>query len=80
LLQRTGEKKYEDWYRLFWEFNERYFIDYLHGSWRHELNPQNEPSADIWPGKPDLYHAYQATLLPLLALAPSLATGLARLG
>lgn len=80
LLQRTGDKQYEDWYRLFWEFNEAHFIDYQQGSWRHELNPQNEPSADIWPGKPDLYHAYQATLLPLLALAPSLATGLARLG
>ncbi|WP_397448795.1 AGE family epimerase/isomerase [Pseudomonas sp. NA-150] len=79
LLQRTGDKQYEDWYRLFWEFNETYFIDRLYGSWRHEMNPQNEPSADIWPGKPDLYHAYQATLLPMLALAPSLATGLARL-
>ncbi|MDB5982443.1 MAG: family epimerase/isomerase [Pseudomonas sp.] len=80
LLQRTGDKQYEDWYRLFWEFNETFFIDREHGSWRHELNPDNQPSADIWPGKPDLYHAYQATLLPMLALAPSLATALARLG
>jgi len=80
LLRRTGEKQYEDWYRRFWEFNETFFIDREHGSWRHELNPHNQPSADIWPGKPDLYHAYQATLLPVLALAPSLATALARLG
>ncbi|RMS43706.1 N-acylglucosamine 2-epimerase super protein, partial [Pseudomonas amygdali pv. photiniae] len=48
-----------------------------HGSWHHELNQRNEPSADIWPGKPDLYHAYQATLLPVLPLAPSLASALA---
>ena len=47
------------------------------GSWRHELNPQNKPSADIWAGKPDLYHAYQATLLPVLPLEQSLATALA---
>jgi sulfoquinovose isomerase len=80
LLQRTGEKQYEDWYRIFWDFSETFFIDREKGSWRHELNPQNEPSADIWAGKPDLYHAYQATLLPVLALAPSLATGVARLG
>lgn len=79
LLQRTGEQQYENWYRTFWEFNETLFIDREHGSWRHELNPQNQPSADIWAGKPDLYHAYQATLLPLLPLARSLATALERL-
>ena len=79
LLQRTGEEQYETWYRLFWDFSDTHFIDREHGSWRHELNPANQPSADIWPGKPDLYHAYQATLLPMLPLAQSLATGLARL-
>ena len=31
--------------------------------------------ASVWPGKPDLYHAVQATLLPRLPLAPSLARG-----
>ena len=77
LLQRTHEQQYEDWYRTFWEFNETLFIDLENGSWRHELNPQNQPSADIWAGKPDLYHAYQATLLPVLPLEQSLATALA---
>jgi mannose/cellobiose epimerase-like protein (N-acyl-D-glucosamine 2-epimerase family) len=80
LLQRTDEKQYEDWYRCFWEFNENHFIDRHLGSWHHELSPNNLPSADIWAGKPDLYHAYQATLLPLLPLAPSLASGLAAVG
>jgi mannose/cellobiose epimerase-like protein (N-acyl-D-glucosamine 2-epimerase family) len=79
LLQRTGEEQYETWYRTFWEFNQTLFIDDELGSWRHELNPQNQPSADIWPGKPDLYHAYQATLLPVLPLAQSLATALLRM-
>jgi mannose/cellobiose epimerase-like protein (N-acyl-D-glucosamine 2-epimerase family) len=80
LLQRTDEKQYEDWYRCFWEFNETLFIDRHLGSWHHELNEHNQPSADIWPGKPDLYHAYQATLLPVLPLAPSLASALAGMG
>lgn len=80
LLQSTDEAQYEVWYRRFWEFNETRFMDLQHGSWHHELNPQNQPSADIWAGKPDLYHAYQATVLPLLPLAPSLATGLAAMG
>lgn len=80
LLQRTDEKQYEDWYRCFWEFNETLFIDRELGSWHHELDPRNQPSADIWGGKPDLYHAYQATLLPVLPLAPSLASALAGMG
>ena len=78
LLKRTGDAQYETWYRLFWEFCETNFIDRCNGSWYHELNPQNVPSADIWPGKPDLYHAWQAVLIPRLPLAPSMATALAQ--
>lgn len=77
LLRRTGEAIYEQWYRRFWEFTSSYFIDLQGGSWHHELDNDNHPAASIWPGKPDLYHAYQAVLLPRLALAPSLATALA---
>lgn len=79
LLRRTGETEYEQWYRCFWEFTGRHFIDLHQGSWHHELDPSNRPAASIWPGKPDLYHAYQAVLLPRLALAPSLATALAHM-
>ena len=77
LLQRTGEGLYEQWYRRFWEFIAGHFIDLQGGSWHHELDRHNQPAASIWTGKPDLYHAYQALLLPRLALAPSLATALA---
>nr|WP_288359370.1 AGE family epimerase/isomerase [uncultured Pseudomonas sp.] len=76
LLRRTGESDYEQWYRCFWEFTGRHFIDLCQGSWHHELDTENRPAASIWPGKPDLYHAYQAVLLPRLPLAPSLATAL----
>ncbi|MFW0757323.1 AGE family epimerase/isomerase [Pseudomonas sp. H11T01] len=79
LFKRTGEQQYEAWYRRFWEFCETRLIDRDNGSWHHELDPQNQPSADIWPGKPDLYHAWQAVLLPRLPLAPSMATALAQL-
>jgi len=77
LLRRTGEQAYAVWYQCFWQFIERHFIDRSAGSWHHQLDPANRPAATIWAGKPDLYHAYQAVLLPGLALAPSLATGLA---
>ncbi|MEZ1315379.1 AGE family epimerase/isomerase [Pseudomonas fluorescens] len=79
LFKRTGEAQYETWYRRFWDFCEQYFIDREDGSWHHELNPQNRPSADIWGGKPDLYHAWQAVLIPRLPLAPSMASALAGL-
>ncbi|MFJ4154645.1 AGE family epimerase/isomerase [Pseudomonas sp. NPDC089752] len=78
LLRRTGEPEYARWYRCFWDFIDTHFIDRAAGSWHHELDPANRPAATIWAGKPDLYHAYQAVLLPTLPLAPSLATALAR--
>jgi sulfoquinovose isomerase len=56
-----------------WELAERRFVDRERGSWHHELDPANRPASRIWPGKPDVYHAYQATLLPRLPPAPSLA-------
>ena len=38
--------------------------------------PENRPSGVVWKGKPDTYHAMQATLFPRLPLAPSLAAAL----
>ncbi|APC17919.1 sugar isomerase [Pseudomonas frederiksbergensis] len=78
LLKRTGEAQYETWYRRFWAFSDSCLIDRIHGSWHHELDPQNRPSAQIWGGKPDLYHAWQAVLIPRLPLAPSMASALAQ--
>jgi len=78
LLKRTGEQQYEVWYRCFWEFCEGHFIDRQQGSWHHELGRDNRPAAEIWGGKPDLYHAWQAVLIPRLPLAPSLASALAQ--
>lgn len=74
LHQRTGEASYDDHYRTWWHYIANHVIDLLAGSWHHELDPDNRPAASVWPGKPDLYHAVQATLLPRLPLAPSLAS------
>jgi mannose/cellobiose epimerase-like protein (N-acyl-D-glucosamine 2-epimerase family) len=78
LHRRTGEEEYAAWQRVFWEFAERFLIDPDRGSWYHELDERNRPSSTIWDGKPDVYHAYQATLLPELDLSPSAAVQLAR--
>ena len=54
------------------EFGGWFVIDRAR-AWHHELGASNTPSHDVWPGKPDLYHAFQATVLPVLPLAPGLA-------
>lgn len=74
LWRRTAEARYQQWYQCFWAFIDKHFIDRDRGSWHHELDASNNPAGTLWPGKPDLYHAYQALLLPNLPLAPSLAT------
>jgi mannose/cellobiose epimerase-like protein (N-acyl-D-glucosamine 2-epimerase family) len=58
------------------DFAERHFIDRAHGGWQHELDPENRPSARTWQGRPDVYHALQATLIPGLPVRPSLAGAL----
>ncbi|QWZ08287.1 AGE family epimerase/isomerase [Nocardioides panacis] len=72
----TGEAAYADWYTTWWQHVADCFLDTEHGSWRHELSPRNTPSSVTWAGKPDTYHAFQATLIPRLPLAPTLAAAL----
>ncbi|MFI6583047.1 AGE family epimerase/isomerase [Embleya sp. NPDC050493] len=78
LRDATGDRCYDDWYRTWWSHAETYFLDRARGSWHHELDPGNRPSATVWSGKPDAYHAVQATLLPRLPAAPSAAEALRR--
>ncbi len=77
LHQVTGAPSYADWYRTWWQHIDDHFRDPEHGSWHHELAPDLTPSAVTWAGKPDTYHAFQATLIPRLPLAPTLARALA---
>ncbi|CAL9476849.1 Sulfoquinovose isomerase [Nocardiopsis dassonvillei] len=73
LALHTGDRSLLEYFELWWDYAERYHLDFEHGSWHHELDPDNRPAATVWPGKPDVYHAYQATLLPQLPLSVSLA-------
>jgi sulfoquinovose isomerase len=77
LYRRTGEPAYADAYAQWWDIARRYFIDLDGGSWWHELAPDGHPAGATWPGKPDIYHAYQATLIPVQPPDGSLAGALA---
>ncbi|MBY3792506.1 AGE family epimerase/isomerase [Rhodococcus fascians] len=61
LGRRTGEDRYDNDYRAWWDVAADSFIDLVDGSWHHELDADNRPAATVWSGKPDLYHAVQAT-------------------
>ena len=76
LSSATGDPSYDAWYETWWNHIADVFLDRELGSWRHELDPSNRPSSEVWKGKPDTYHALQATLIPRLPLAPTLAVAL----
>ncbi len=72
----TGDPAYDGWYATWWDHVSAVFLDHQLGSWRHELDPANRPSHTVWTGKPDTYHAFQATLFPRLPLTPTLPAAL----
>lgn len=75
LAATTGQAQYADWYAQWWDYSRTHMIDGT-GSWIHELDARNAPSATVWAGKPDVYHAVQATLLPRLPVWPTIGTAL----
>jgi mannose/cellobiose epimerase-like protein (N-acyl-D-glucosamine 2-epimerase family) len=76
LHRRTGDPRFAADAERWWQHIADNFLDTRSGGWWQELDPSLRPSATIWPGKADLYHSYQALLLPSLPLAPSAATAL----
>ncbi|KQW49208.1 N-acyl-D-glucosamine 2-epimerase [Nocardioides sp. Root1257] len=76
LAQVSGDRVYEICAEQWWGYAERYLVDREHGSWHHELDPANRPASGTWVGKPDVYHAIQATLVPRLPVWPAFARAL----
>ncbi|WP_405405683.1 AGE family epimerase/isomerase [Paracoccus sp. Ld10] len=67
-----------DWYRRLWAFADGHLIDHGRGGWYPELGDDGQPAAAQFTGKPDIYHALQADLLPLAAGVSHQARDLAR--
>ncbi|MCR5302306.1 MAG: AGE family epimerase/isomerase [Lachnospiraceae bacterium] len=64
LYRITKDAKYASDYAMFMEYLDGYVVDHDNGSWFHQLDSKNHVTSTVWPGKPDLYHAVQATLIP----------------
>ncbi|QPC85708.1 AGE family epimerase/isomerase [Mesorhizobium sp. NBSH29] len=67
---------FEEWYRRIWDFTRTHLIDPVHGGWFPELGPDLKPITRVFEGKPDLYHALQACLIPLVPTTGSVTRGL----
>ena len=67
----TKDEKYLDDFNKWWSYALANMLDYEYGSWFHELNPDQEVIDTTWPGKPDVYHAFNACLLTMYPFKPS---------
>lgn len=67
LFRVTKEQKYADDYAEFMRYLDEKVVDHVNGSWFHQMDRQNRVTGTVWPGKSDLYHAFQATLIPYYA-------------
>lgn len=64
LLKLDPRPEDEDWYRRLWRFADAQLIDHDHGGWFPE--PGGPAAGGQFQGKPDIYHALQADLFPLV--------------
>ena len=60
----TDNEKYEADYAEFMKYLDEKVLDHVNGSWFHQLDRENNLLETVWPGKSDIYHALQATLIP----------------
>lgn len=73
LYHVTGKSKYADDYEQFMKYLDEKVADHETGSWFHQLDEKNRVIGTVWPGKSDIYHALQATLIPYSAPDVSIA-------
>lgn len=73
LYRVTGKQKYADDYTDFMAYLDDKVLDHVNGSWYHQLDRNNNLLGTVWPGKSDLYHALQATLIPYYQVNVSIA-------
>ncbi|MFV0382536.1 AGE family epimerase/isomerase [Paracoccus sp. (in: a-proteobacteria)] len=66
LLKLDRDPADEAWYRRLWAFADSHLIDHTQGGWIPELDDRNQPDSTQFAGRPDIYHALQADLLPLV--------------
>ena len=64
LYRVTENERYKKDYAEFMEYLDEKVLDHKNGSWFHQLDKNNNLLNTVWPGKSDIYHALQATMIP----------------
>jgi mannose/cellobiose epimerase-like protein (N-acyl-D-glucosamine 2-epimerase family) len=72
LAAHSSDPFFEVWYRRIWGFAANHLIDHAKGGWHAELDQNLKPTRGFFMGKPDIYHALQACLIPLYPAEGSL--------
>ncbi|WP_253944247.1 AGE family epimerase/isomerase [Pseudogemmobacter hezensis] len=70
LDQTVPDPFWGTWYDRVWAFTDASFIDHEFGGWIHEIDPEGKPQTRVFNGKPDIYHALQACLIPAGVMGP----------
>jgi mannose/cellobiose epimerase-like protein (N-acyl-D-glucosamine 2-epimerase family) len=74
VLYRVKEiERYAEDYASFMRYLDMVVLDKKTGSWFHQLDENNQLKETVWPGKSDLYHAFQAMLIPYKKVDKSIA-------
>ena len=73
LYRVTGKEEYAGLYSEFMQYLDETVLDHVQGSWFHQLDANNRLLDTVWPGKSDLYHAFQATRIPYSRVEVSIA-------
>lgn len=74
LYRVTGEDRYAFDFGVLLEYLDKHVMDHENGSWFHQLDSRNNVLTTVWPGKPDVYHAFQAMMIPYLEVGVSIAS------
>jgi len=78
LYRTTGNDKYAEAFAEFNKYLDEVVLDHVNGSWFHQLDENNKLKGTVWPGKSDIYHALQATLIPYSETNLSIAAAVAK--
>ena len=78
LYRITDDPGYAEDYAEFMKYLDETVMDHVNGSWFHQLDEKNHLKGTVWPGKSDLYHAFQSTLIPYYAPDTSIAPAVKR--
>lgn len=64
LYRVTGNEQYKADFALYMDYLDHMVLDHENGSWFHQQDKDGKVLTTVWPGKPDIYHALQAMLIP----------------